>query len=236
MRRCISKFSNKICLCLTILGLVLWTPISEATNFKAGGIQLHKKITPMRELKRRNIVSQSLDFSCGAAGLSTLFHYFLKETITEEEIIGTLLNTVPLEKVKARRGFSLLDLKRFAQAKGYTVTGYKMDIDFLRDLKTPILVPISFKKYRHFVIVKGVISDRVFIADPAAGNVSMKVDKFQKLWTNGIGLKIEKDGTPASVDYALKVDKEDLIFSDYRNLQRLINQGVIRTTIRPTEF
>ena len=158
-----------------------------ATSFRVDGITLNKKVRSMKEIKSANIVTQSLDYSCGAAGLSTLLNYYLNDPISEKEIINTLLKSVSLTKVQQRKGFSLLDLKNYAESKGYKVTGYQMDFDFLQKLKKPTLVPIKFKNYRHFIIVKGVAGDRVFLADPAVGNVTMKINRFEKIWTAGIG-------------------------------------------------
>lgn len=205
-------------------------------SFNVGGIRISKNVKTMREIKRKNVVSQSMDYSCGPAGLSTLLNYYLEDSISENEIINTLLKQVPLEKVKERRGFTLLDLKKFARSKGYNVTGYKMDVEFLRKLNKPVLVPIKFKNYRHFVIVKGVMADRIFIADPAVGNMSMKISKFEKVWTNGIGLLVEDASADGSTEYALKVDREDLIVSDYKRMRRLIDRGAIRTAIYPSEW
>jgi predicted double-glycine peptidase len=207
-----------------------------AANFNVNGILLKKDVKPMREIKRSNLVTQSLDFSCGAAGLSTLLNFYLGENVSEQEIIERLLNTVPLEKVKARRGFSLYDLKTFAEERGYKVTGYQMDFEFLRALKTPVLVPIQFRKYSHFVIVRGVVGDRVFIADPAAGNMSMKIDKFKRMWGNGIGLVVESLHQDENAQYALKIKEDDLLITDYKYLTRLIDQGMIRTSVFPSEF
>ncbi len=207
-----------------------------ATSFISGGIRLNKKVTPMNEIKKKNIVIQSLDFSCGAAGLSTLLNYYLDDPIEEEEIILTLLETVPIEKVRARNGFSLLDLKTFAKLKGYKVTGYKMDTEFLKELNKPVLVPIKYRNYRHFVIVKGIVGGRVFIADPAAGNMSMKIFQFEKIWTRGIGLVVEAKNEDQSREYALKVKEHDLIVSDYKNIRNLVNNGLIRSAIYPNEY
>lgn len=223
---------------LPLLTVLLGINISfaYAASFNIGGVRITKNVKTMREIKRENVVSQSMDYSCGPAGLSTLLNYYLSDPISESEIINTLLKQVPLEKVRERRGFTLLDLKKFAQSKGYNVTGYKMDIEFLRKLGKPVLVPIKFKNYRHFVIVKGVIADRIFIADPAVGNMSMKISKFEKVWTNGIGLVVETATDDESVEYALRVKQNDLIISDYKRMRQLIDRGAIRTTIYPSEW
>jgi uncharacterized protein len=54
----------------------------------------------------------------------------------------------------------------------------------LNDLieRAPIMVPINALGYNHFVVFRGVIGNRVLIADPAWGNRTMTIDKFQRLW------------------------------------------------------
>ena len=217
------------------VALIISLPINSfAFNFTVNGVRLKKTIKPFKEFKNNNVVTQSLDFSCGAAGLSTILNYYLNDPIEEREIINTLLKSIPLEKIIERRGFSLLDLKRFAQKKGFKVVGHKMDIESLRRLREPVLVPISFKKFRHFVVVKAVVADRVFIADPAAGNVSLKIDKFQALWTNGIVLSIR--AKKKNAHYALKVKKDDFLIADHKSLERIVNRSAIRIAIYPNEF
>lgn len=209
----------------------------QAANFNFGGVRMKKDVKTMKELRQENVVTQSLDFSCGAAGLATLLNYYLNDPITETEIISDLLQIVPLEKVKERMGFSLYDLKKYSELKGYVVTGYKMDFDFLRDVGRPLLVPIKFKNYRHFVVVKAVIGDRVFIADPALGNVSVKDEKFKQMWTNGIGFVVEHSGDKTEeAQYALKVETEDIRFADYKKMRQLADITRLRTTIFPNEW
>ncbi len=212
------------------------TVAAHAANFSAGGMGFNKKVRCLKEIRQENVVTQSLDYSCGAAGLATLFHYYLNDPIPEVEIINSMLNTIPLDKVIARQGFSLFDLKKFAQSRGYLVTGYRMDFEYLKSLGKPVLVPIKFKNYRHFVVVKGVFGDRVFIADPAVGNMTMKKEKFMSMWTNGIGFVVERPGQEIKGDYALKVDQDDIRMTDYRAIKRFFNPFQLRTTIFTNEW
>jgi hypothetical protein len=46
----------------------------------------------------------------------------------------------------------------------------------------PILVPINALGYNHFVVFRGVMGNRVLVADPAWGNRTMTIDKFQRMW------------------------------------------------------
>jgi predicted double-glycine peptidase len=48
--------------------------------------------------------------------------------------------------------------------------------------RAPIMVPINALGYNHFVVFRGVIGNRVLIADPAWGNRTMTIDKFQRMW------------------------------------------------------
>jgi hypothetical protein len=47
--------------------------------------------------------------------------------------------------------------------------------------KAPIIVPINANGYNHFVIFRGIIGNRVLLADPAWGNRTMLMDKFDSL-------------------------------------------------------
>ncbi|MBF0330507.1 MAG: C39 family peptidase [Candidatus Omnitrophica bacterium] len=221
---------------LILVFLIVSILPSHAVSFSVGGIRLHKDVRAMRDIKREHVVAQSLDVSCGPAGLATLFNFYLDDPTSENEIIADLLNSTPLEKVRARKGFSLLDLKKFAQSRGYKVTGYKMDMKFLRDFKSPVLVPISFKRYKHFVIVRGIVGDRIFLADPASGNVSMKTDKFEAMWMGGVGMVIEKPRAVARRSIPLKITSRDLTIVDHQSVCKIANQMAVRTGIFPGEF
>jgi len=98
-----------------------------AASFRVNGITLNKKVKSLKEIKSANIIHQSLDYSCGAAGLSTILHYYLNEPVSEKDIITGLLKSTDLAKVQRRKGFSLLDLKKFSEAKGYKASGYCND-------------------------------------------------------------------------------------------------------------
>lgn len=159
-----------------------------------GGSRIAKEVKSFQGIRRSNVVTQSLDYSCGPAALATLLSYYFQDKVTEKEIIGFLLLTGDLAKIKAKKGFSLLDLKSFAKLKGYEVVGYKADIEFLTKLNKPVLVPVNIKDYSHFVIFRGLKGNRVFLADPALGKMTMLVDRFLKIWQGGIGLVLAKAG------------------------------------------
>ena len=101
--------------------------------FNDKGTYLRKPMTTFRDLKTRNLVFQQYDFSCGAAVISTLLTYYFGERVGERKVISGLFKEVNMQKVLKRKAFSLLDMKKFARARGYKAVGYLMDFDFLAD-------------------------------------------------------------------------------------------------------
>ena len=206
-----------------------------AVSVNVAGVCLKRQVKSMKEIKGQHVIKQSLDYSCGPAGLATLLSYYLKEPVSEHDILNTLLKTTDINKVKERKGFSLLDLKNYSIQKGYTAVGYKMDLDFLRKLNKPALVPIKFKNYRHFIVIKAILGDRVFAADPTAGNIILKLNYFSKIWQGGVGLVVEDEsGHTGGSELDLKL--KDAIIVDAKNIKRILDGILIRTTVFPGEF
>ncbi|MGI9506974.1 MAG: C39 family peptidase, partial [Geminicoccaceae bacterium] len=89
--------------------------------------------------------------------------------------------------LRFRQGFSLLDLKRFVDGRGYRGVGLgKLVIDDLKST-APIMVPVNFNGYNHFVIFRGMAKttsgrSRVLLADPAFGNRTMPLEDFEAAW------------------------------------------------------
>jgi uncharacterized protein len=143
-------------------------------------------VRSLLEIRRAGVMIQNWDLSCGAAALGTLLRYEFGDPVTEKEIARALISRGEYlehpELVKIREGFSLLDLKRYVQTRGYKGLGYpKLDLDDLIEL-APIMVPINALGYNHFVIFRGVMGNNVLLADPAWGNRTMTIEKFQRMW------------------------------------------------------
>lgn len=223
-----------------LIGLIVFSCLyadssASAVSFTIDGVRVNKKIRTWRDIKNRNIVKQSLDYSCGPAGLATIMNYYLGCPMSEKEIIQTLLKYTNIKRVQERRGFSLLDLKKFAEFKGFNVAGYKMDVDFIRELKKPVLVPIKFKNFRHFIVIKAIIENKVFAADPTAGNIILNVEQFKGIWQDGIGLVIENKSSKANKK-KLDIKIEDVTIVDAKSIKRIFDNIAIRTAVFPGEF
>jgi predicted double-glycine peptidase len=220
--------------------LAVYAGECRAMDFNVGGLRLKKNVENIRQIRGKRVVRQSMDYSCGPAGVATILNYFLDSTISEQEIIDSMLKNTNLKKVIERKGFSLLDLKKFLQERGFKATGYKMDVEFLRTLQSPALVPIKFKNYRHFIVIKGIIKDRVFIADPTQGNTTMRLNKFMNIWQDGIGLVIEnnvpRDPFKSCLSGSSNIGVEDAAIVDYMSINRLLERTAVRTAVFPSEF
>jgi uncharacterized protein len=156
------------------------------------GVQGTKNVRSLKEIRGEGVVRQRWDMSCGAAALSTVLTYDFKDPTPETAIVVWILHRVDAERVRSRGGFSLLDLKHFAEARGYHAEGFSgMTIEDLALEKNSVITPIRAKGVDHFVVVKGIVAGHVIMADPAFGNMTMRVDRFQQLWKGGIAFTIQ---------------------------------------------
>ena len=99
--------------------------------------------------------------------------------------------------------FSLLDLQRVAQARGYNAQGFRLEPEQLAMLGGPVIVFIEPRGYEHFAVLRGVRGDRVYLADPSRGNIRMPGYTFLEGWLQdggtGIIFVVEpKPGLPDS--------------------------------------
>jgi predicted double-glycine peptidase len=174
-------------LALTLASVLIVPASAFSQTREDADEQAGKSIRSLKEIRGEGVVRQKWDMSCGAAALSTLLTYEFKDNTPETAIVVWILHRVDPVKVRARGGFSLLDLKRFAQARGYHAEGYAgMSLEELASQKTSVIVPIRLKGFDHFIVVHRIANGRVIIADPGFGNLTMKVDRFQRLWKEGI--------------------------------------------------
>jgi uncharacterized protein len=146
--------------------------------------------TPVRSfaaLRFDGIVRQTQDLSCGAAALATLLHGFFGRSVSEKNVVDAILATASEDdKTKiADGGFSMLELKRHAEAGGLIVGGFRArSAEELRNLRAPAIVLVTNRGYNHFVVVRRVVGNDVFIADPAFGNRVESLSHFARSWNN----------------------------------------------------
>jgi predicted double-glycine peptidase len=141
-------------------------------------------VRSLREIRQAHVVVQRWDVSCGAAALATVLSYQLPRPVSEQAVAQAMLGRGDPLRVKVRGGFSLLDLKRYAQSVGFTADGYaRVPLEELDGL-APAIVPLILFGFPHFVVYRGRVGDYVLLADPAYGNRTLEVAKFLAAWQN----------------------------------------------------
>jgi uncharacterized protein len=142
------------------------------------------KIKPAIENQFRGIVRQAYDYSCGSAALTTVLNGHAGLNLTEQQTMEGLLRFGEYERIIERRSFSLLDMKRFVTALGYESNGYRGEFADLIKQTQPAIVPIHYAGFKHFVVFKAYKDGRVYVADPALGNISFDESRFKEIWEN----------------------------------------------------
>lgn len=180
-------------LAILITGSAVWTEhppqdrpkdqfeLQQAT-VGGGPITQSVQIEPFEVLKYRHIVRQAYDYSCGSAALVTIMNFDLGVVVTEQQAMEGMMQQGEKEKIIARRGFSLLDMKRYLVSVGIEAAGFRGEVNDLLNLENPALVPIDFGGSKHFVVLRGVRNGLAYIADPSAGNLVFSLSKFASLW------------------------------------------------------
>ena len=143
------------------------------------------------------VVMQMEALECGAASLCMVMAYYEK--------------WVPLEQVRkdcgvSRDGSKASNILKAARSYGFTAKGYRFEPEQLRENgRFPCIIHWEFN---HFVVCDGFKGDKVYLNDPARGNYTVSMERFDESFT-GICLMIEPGegfepgGKPKSVaDFA----------------------------------
>ena len=201
-------------------------------NSQTGAMAQRERVSlePMSQLQFRNVIRQAYDYSCGSAALTTLLDYYLGMNLEERQVMDGLLRFGEVDKIVERRGFSLLDMKRFVGALGYKSGGFKAGFEDLAGLEHPAIVPIHYAGFKHFVVVRDVYNDHVFVADPALGNISFTAARFQEVWDENILFIVFPNEAPLNSAMALS-DKDLRILDD-----RTVNWLAFREFPQITKF
>lgn len=181
-------------LLLTLIVLVPVTVMSDqkVVRVNSGPTTLQVPVRSVMDLRQSGVVMQAYDYSCGAASMATLLTYGLDDPIDEIPILKSVMQAANEgERAQLKeKGLSLLDLQRFAEERGHKAQGFRITADQLGRLKRPVIAYIKPRGYEHFAVLKGVKGDRVYLADPARGNMRMPLYQFFDMWAdeNGRGV------------------------------------------------
>jgi predicted double-glycine peptidase len=170
-----------------LLAAALAIPVqaSEITVRVPHGGNYNLGLTSLKEARFKTTVPQHFDFSCGSAATATLLTYQYGLPVNEEQVFVKMYAHGDQAKIR-KEGFSLLDMRRYLQSKGFEADGFELPIEKLAEEGIPAIVLLNDRGYRHFVVVKGLRNGRVLLGDPARGTRAMPVARFHELWDNGV--------------------------------------------------
>lgn len=178
-----------------------WSPLAAGSGQPTTPI-----VRSLYEARTHNVVLQEWDLSCGAAALATILRYQYGEQVTEREVALGLIDRPAYyenpELIRARQGFSLLDMHRYVADLGYDGVG--LGQMRFRDLleRAPIIVPVELHGFPHFVVFRGATPSRVLLADPSFGNVTIQRTRFESAWIDygdigRVGFVVQRGGEQA---------------------------------------
>ena len=178
-----------------------------------------RPVQSLYQIRQARLVRQEWDQSCGSAALATLLTHHLDVPTTEAAIISDVVRHGDPLRVRQRQGFSLLDLKRYVERRGMVGRGYgRMSLVELAAFKSAAIIPVRTHGYDHFVVFIGRVGDRVVLADPAFGNMTVTVDRFERIWQNGIAFMvfhreedIEAGARRVDIDHRLPIPQMPVI-------------------------
>ncbi len=175
------------------LGLLLSLALAWATPVAAGDLDVRVpnsgnyglRITSLKEARFRTTVPQQYDFSCGSAATATLLTYQYGLAVDEKQVFVTMYTRGDQAKIR-KEGFSLLDMRRYLQSRGFEADGFELPLEKLSEEGLPAIVLLNDRGYRHFVVIKGLRNGRVLLGDPARGTRAMSRARFEALWDNRV--------------------------------------------------
>jgi predicted double-glycine peptidase len=187
-------------------------PSGQRTPIRDADHQTQLRVRNYVELKRRNIVMQRRDYSCGAATLATICRYYWGDDVTEDMCLVALDLLLTDEEVEDRikNGLAMSDLRRAAVKLGYQAVVGKLTFAKLTESKVPLIVGIQPEGHKHFVVYRGVDAQWVYVADPIRGNIRMPIWDFRKQWQENAALVIHKPGQKVKDTSPLSLREEDV--------------------------
>src|SRR5207247_6181933 len=126
--------------------LVCWAILGTPTAFTAD--QIRRPVRSLLEIRQEGVIVQKWETSCAAAALATVLTFSQNDPVSEKVVAQGMLRSTDPIKVKVRGGFSLLDMKRFVETRGFKGAAYEgLRMEALRTVKIR-LVAIAYHSHQ----------------------------------------------------------------------------------------
>lgn len=148
----------------------------------------YKTITSWSQLRDSLVIKQEYDFSCGSSALATLINLKYYQNLSEESIIDLIIKDKNQDQINdiSINGYSLLELKHAAINLGYNASIYKISFNKATQLNEPVIIYYEPYGEKHFAVLKKIFNKKIYIADPARGNIRISFFKFKQEWKGTI--------------------------------------------------
>lgn len=214
---------------LTFTGCELTGPrtdtagVSRVTDSRR---EFRKPVENWMSLRTKNVVMQQEDYSCGAAALATVLRMYWGYDVTEAELLDIIDSLLTDEEYvdRVENGLSMTDLRLAAVEAGFLASLRRVELADLAKLKLPVIVRIVKHDYEHFVVFRGMVGNRVFLADPIRGNIRLSATEFSKQW-NGVVLAIIDTRTKPPTDSPLLINPGVIPQPELQGARQHINRS-----------
>ncbi len=158
---------------------------SAGGNGLVGGETITARPKSYLDRKYEFTVRQRRDFTCGAAALATMLKIHYHMPVTEGMIFAMIAGryTPPQLKQKAEQGLSFEDLIFVADKLGFSAQAATVPLDQLAKLNGPVIIRITIRKNDHFVVLRKMVGNLAYIADPLFGDVTLDGAEFKKAYS-----------------------------------------------------
>jgi hypothetical protein len=167
-------------------GLLSALSVMAGSMVLPGGAGIYTvDVTSFREARFKTVYEQQYDYSCGSAALASLLTYHYEDEVSEQAVFREMYELGDQEKIQ-KQGFSLLDMKRYAENHSYRADGFRISLDKLAEVGVPAITLIKKNGYMHFVLIKGVTDTDVLMGDPSLGVKAIPRREFESMWQGHI--------------------------------------------------
>ena len=126
-------------------------------------------------MKRVRFVKQSNLKDCASSCIFNLIKYY-KGNVNYNNITKRLNIT--------EKGSSIYNVVKTLRYYKFTSDAYKCNYDNLVNIKHPFIAYLKIEDYYHYVIVKRIKNNKVYIFDPIRGDIIYTKNKFILEWQN----------------------------------------------------
>ena len=127
----------------------------------------------MWEVKIFRFVKQSNIKDCASSCIYNLIRYY-RGYVNYNNITKRLKIT--------EKGSSIYNVVKTLKSYNFTSDAYECNYDSLNNIKHPFIAYLKIDNYYHYVIVKKIKDDKIYIFDPIRGNIIYSKNKFISEW------------------------------------------------------